>query len=122
MAEPIEMPFGLRTRVRPRNYVLHGGQHPPWEGAILREEEVAHCNTWGHSAVICAKTAEPIDLPFGLWTRVDQRKHRFNCIRQVEPGCPLEPMCPMGGHIGVTWKIRLNHPSAAAMRPYVKLL
>jgi len=94
----------------------------PWEGAILREEEAAHCNALGHSAVICAKTAEPIDLPFGLWTWVDQRKHRFNCIRQVEPVCPLEPMCPMGGHIGVTWKIRLNRPSAAAMRPYVKLL
>jgi len=27
--------------------------------------------------------AEPIDLPFGLWTRVGQKKHEFNCIRQV---------------------------------------
>jgi len=26
MAEPIEMPFGLRTRVGPRNYVLDEGQ------------------------------------------------------------------------------------------------
>jgi len=26
-----------------------------------------------------------------------------------------------GGHIGVTWRIRLNCPCAAAMRPYVKL-
>jgi len=25
-------------------------------------------------------------------------------------------------HIGVTWRIRLNRPSAAAMRPFVKLL
>jgi len=25
--------------------------------------------------VSCAQTAEPIDLPFGLWTRVDRRKH-----------------------------------------------
>jgi len=23
-----------------------------------------------HSAVICAKTAEPIEMPFGIWTRV----------------------------------------------------
>jgi len=27
-----------------------------------------------------------------------------------------------GVHIGVTWRIRLNGPCAAAMRPYVKLL
>jgi len=30
--EPIEMPFGLRTRVIPRNHVLDGGPDPPWEG------------------------------------------------------------------------------------------
>jgi len=24
--------------------------------------------------------AEPIDLPFGLWTRVGRRKHKFNHI------------------------------------------
>jgi len=28
----------------------------------------------------------------------------------------------IGGHIDVTWRIRLNSPSAMAMRPYVKLL
>jgi len=36
MDAPIEMPFGLRTRVGPRNHVLDGGPDPPWEGAILR--------------------------------------------------------------------------------------
>jgi len=34
-----------------------------------------------HSAVTCAKTAELIDLPFGLWTRVGRRKHKFSQIR-----------------------------------------
>jgi len=29
---------------------------------------------------------------------------------------------PMWVHIGATWRIRLNRPCAAAMRPYVKLL
>jgi len=24
-----------------------------------------------------AKTAEPIEMPFGLWTRVSQRKHKW---------------------------------------------
>jgi len=37
--------------------------------------------------VSCAETAEPIDLPFELWTRVDRRKHKFNRIRQVTPMC-----------------------------------
>jgi len=38
--------------------------------------------------VSCAETAESIDLPFGLWTRVGQRKHKFNHIRQAAPMCP----------------------------------
>ena len=47
---------------------------------------------WGeyarrHSAVSCAKMAEPIDLSFVFWTRVGRRKHKFNHIRQVALMC-----------------------------------
>ena len=35
----------------------------------------AHCKVQGHSAVICAKTAEPIEMPFGLWSRIVPRNH-----------------------------------------------
>jgi len=63
--------------------------------------------------VSCARTAEPIDLPFGLWTRVGRRKHKFNGIRQVALVCP---------HGKAHRRIRLNRLSAAAMRSYVKLL
>ena len=35
-AEPIEMPFGLRTWVGPRNHVLDRGPDPQWEGEILK--------------------------------------------------------------------------------------
>jgi len=38
--------------------------------------------------VSCAEIAELMDLPFGLWTWVGQRKHNFNPIRQVAPVCP----------------------------------
>jgi len=38
--------------------------------------------------VNCAETAEPIDLPFGLWTQVGRKKHKFNRICQVAPMCP----------------------------------
>jgi len=41
-AEAIELPFGLRTRVGPRNHVLHGVQIP-WEAAILKGKRVNHC-------------------------------------------------------------------------------
>jgi len=27
-------------------------------------------------------------------------------------------MCDMGMHIAATWRIRLNHPCAAAMQPF----
>ena len=37
-AKPIEMVFGLGTRVGPGNHVLDVGPDPPWEEAILRTE------------------------------------------------------------------------------------
>jgi len=37
-AEPMEMQFGLWTRMGSRNHVLHEGPDPPWEEAILRTE------------------------------------------------------------------------------------
>ena len=36
----------------------------------------------------CSETAQPIDLPFGLWTQVGRRKHKFSLIRQMAPMCP----------------------------------
>jgi len=48
-----------------------------------------------------AKTAEPIEMPFGLWTLVGPRKHAL-----------------YGVHTGATWRIPLiRRPCAAAMRP-----
>jgi len=35
MVEPIEMPFGLKTWVGPRNHVLDVGPDPPCEGAVF---------------------------------------------------------------------------------------
>ena len=35
----------------------------------------SHCKVQGHSAVICAKTAEPIEMPFGLWAQMGLRNH-----------------------------------------------
>jgi len=74
----------------------------------------------GRHAPICPMTvqkmAEPIDLLFGLWTRVGRKMHKFSHFAR------WRQCAHMGGHIGVTWRIWLNRLSAAAMRPYVKLL
>ena len=63
--EPIEMQFGLRTLVGPRNHVLDGGPDPPWEGAILRGKGrpiVKYRDTLRSSA----EMAELVEMPFGL--------------------------------------------------------
>ena len=60
---------------------------PAWERAIIREKDMPMHNR-RHSAVSCAKMAEPIDLSLGLWTWVGRRKHKFNPIRQMAPMCP----------------------------------
>jgi len=57
--------------------------------------------------MICAKMAEPIDLPF-VWV-VDSGGLKEAQVQSYLPD-------------GATWRIRLNRPSVAAMGPYVKLL
>jgi len=78
---------------------------------------VAHSKVQGLSAVSCAETAEPIDLPFGLWARVGRRKHFSSSVFTR-----WHQYAHMGVHISATWRIQLNHPSVVVMRSYVKLL
>jgi len=58
-----------------------------------------------HSALSCTNMAEPIDMVFGLSTRLG----RNGSMRYV------------GVHIGVTWRIRLNHLCAATMWPFCQI-
>jgi len=113
-AEPIEMSFRVLIRLDPRNHVLDGGTDPPCEWVILTGKgTLSHARR--HSDASCAKMAEPIDLPFGL-TRVSRRKHTFNRIRHVAP------MYPNGRAHWCHLTNTNDRPSAAAMRPYAKLL
>jgi len=48
---------------------------PQWEGAILMGKGESHCKVQGHSAVPCAKKAEPIEMPFRLWVWTGSRNH-----------------------------------------------
>jgi len=70
-AEPIAMQFRLRIWVGPRNHVLDGSSDAPLEGAVLREKEWPIVK-YSNSDVSCAKTAETIEMPFGLSTLVAQ--------------------------------------------------
>jgi len=56
----------------------------------------SRCKVQRHSAVICAKTAEPIEMPFGSWTRVGPRKHVLvgAQIRRAKEQLLGERTCP----------------------------
>jgi len=69
-AEPIEMPFGSWARVGSRNHVLDGA--PDRRGNFRANDMPGHARR--HSVVSCAKMAEPIEKPCGLWTRIGPRK------------------------------------------------
>ena len=57
----------------PREPCIGWGSRSPREGEILRGKGATHCKVYGHSAVICAKTAKLIKMQFGLWARMDRR-------------------------------------------------
>ena len=48
----------------PGNHVLDEGRDLPWEETIVRGKGAAIVK-YRHFAVICAKTAELIEMPFG---------------------------------------------------------
>ena len=45
------------------------------QGIFLAGKVAAHWKVMGHSMVSCAKTAEPIEMPFGANTLVGPRHH-----------------------------------------------
>jgi len=50
-------------------------------GLLLQTSVVCRSVCRSVTVVSPAKTAEPIDLPFGSWIRVGRRKYKFNRIR-----------------------------------------
>jgi len=52
-----------------------GVQIPPWKGVILRVK-------YRHSAVICAKTDEPIEMPFELKARIGPRNRVIDGVQR----------------------------------------
>jgi len=107
-AEPIQMPFGLGTRVGPRKHVVDVAQIPcTCEGAIIRGKDIPG-QAWRHCRELCKNG--PTDR-VAVWTRVGEGSTSSITFAMVASMCPR-----MGGHIDATWRTRLNSPSAAAMR------
>ena len=96
----------------PIEQCIRGGPHRHERGNFDGERvSQSKVSLQGHSVVICAKTAEPIEMVFGLPTGVGRRNRKFNRIHQVAPI----------GHVGVNGRIELNRRSAVAMRSYILL-
>jgi len=70
-------------------------QIPYVKGSNFKGIGAARCKVLRHSAVICAKITEPIELPFGLWTPLGRRKQSIVFAR-------LRQSALMGEHITVT--------------------
>jgi len=100
------------------------GSRSPWEGAILRGKGRPTVKYMDTLRSLSAKTAESIEMPFGLWARMAPRNHVLDESSQVLRDVAMATVSWIsiyGVHIGTTWRIRLNCPCAAAMQPYVKL-
>jgi len=111
-AELIEMLFELRTWVVPENDVFDGGPDPHGKGQFLgKGTPIARYLPWAvqkwlNRSICC------------LGGRLGWAKGSTSSIVFAR----WHQRALMGGHIGTTWWIQLNHPSASAMRPYVNLL
>jgi len=65
-----------------------------------------------------AKTAEPIEMPLGLWARLGRRNHVLDGGPEVLRDVAMKTIF---GFFYI-WSAHWCHPCAAAMLPYVKLL
>jgi len=73
-AEPIDITVWVVGSGWPKEPCVRWGPDPPCEGAIVRGKGAAHRD----SAVSCAKSAEPFEIQFMMWTPVGQRKRALN--------------------------------------------
>jgi len=146
MAEPIEMPFVLWTLVVLRKHVLDGY----WTTRGYANSRIAKSRTgrlahWTYCGLVNSRTRQ---LAYGTSHGLDNSRMppATACIVFVllatyaRPRVVQSATCPVRelairelayprvlqlpirwGHTGAIWPITLNHPCAAAMRPFVKL-
>jgi len=115
LAEPFEVLFWLWARMGPRNHVLDGVQILHAEGQLLGGRACPgmpnNTLSWAVQKWLNQSICH-LGCQFG-WPKGSTSSIVFTRWHQ----CAL-----MEGHIGASLRIRLNHLSAVAMWPYVKLL
>ena len=99
-AELMEMPIGMWTQVGQRNRVSDGGLDP----------HMRRGNFEGRRPRTCPDVPD-VDI---YSKRLSRGQHRY--------GVDADSDILDGVHIGGTWRIRLNSPCSAALRPHVKLV
>jgi len=97
-AEPIEMSFGVWSRVGPRNHVLDGGPDLRGKGQF-----------WGRKGRPIVKYSD--HLPWAVQKRLNWSRFCLGYALGLAQGS----MCYMEVHISTTWRIQLKHPCAAAI-------
>ena len=80
-----------------------GVQIALWQETIFRGKDMPG-HTPRHHVMSCAKMAECIEMPFGLWIQVGPRKHVLGAV-----------------HTGATWRIPLNRLFAVSMRSFCQI-
>jgi len=145
-AEPIEMPFGWLARAGSANHVLDGGvqYRPMGRGNFLGKEapvvkyrdflqwavqnrlnrsicrlglgrpKEAHIQWYSPGGANVANDTLQLAVQNGWIYRFD--------VWVLDSGGPKEAHVQSYSPSGATWRIQLSRPSAATMRPYVKLL
>jgi len=84
MAKPIKMLFGMLSWVNPRNLVLDGVQIPHRKRQFSGER-ACPMTLWREPCY--AKTAELIEMPFGLCTQVGPTKHVLHGVQIWDHPC-----------------------------------
>jgi len=121
---PIEMPFGFWARMGCRNHVLDGAPEVLMDVAMATDFGTQFAVTgfvgYNFGCMIASDTL--LILRVGFRGQAIRRRHSRDRVSKGRCHGNHFWLSIYGVHIGATWRIRLNRPCAAAMRPYVKLL
>ena len=74
---------------------LAGCRYTKGKGQFSEENVAPHCKVMGHSTVSCAKTAEPIEMPFWMKTQVGPRNHVIDGAADPQGEGAIFGSCPV---------------------------
>jgi len=109
--------------VGPGNHVLDWVQIRPWKGATLRGGNGHPIVKYRDTAIICAKMAEPIEMPFGLWSWMDHRKRVLDggpeVLRDVAMAANFGTQFAITGFVGYKFACVIDSDTLFGSRDWV---